>query len=626
MHPNGWSLAGHPFFFCPDFLRTSNELFIGNSGITCLLYISMTKENHLPYLPVTQEECLGSGWDSVDIVLVTGDAYVDHPSFGVAIIGRLLEDHGYRVAILSQPRYDRVDDFRRFGRPRLFFGITAGNLDSIVANYSGTGKVRSYDAYSPNGNPWFNGERSKNNRRRPDRATLIYANLARAAYKGIHVILGGVEASLRRFIHYDFKQDRLRGSVLTESKADLLIYGMGEKSVLQAAERLCKAKRLDNIEGTCRRLTDKEITEQFPDFFCPTSGRRVQVLPSWSDIHRDKTLFLEAELLIDQQARSTSASILAQRQQNSWLLQYPGQAPLSSEGLDAVYALPFSRKPHPNNPDIPAYTMIRHSITIVRGCSGNCSFCAICRHQGPLISNRSKHSILQEALRIKEADDFDGTITDLGGPTANLYRARCSLTACKKHDCLFPQVCKHLLLDEKSLMEVLQEVSSIDGIQNVFISSGLRMELLLKTPRLLEQLICRHLPGVIKIAPEHTEDDILSLMHKEPHQKLCEFLKQSRALAKKLGKSIVFNPYIITAHPGCTEHHALAMIKKLKRLGLTIRQSQDFTPTPGTLSTAMYVSGLHRDTKKEIFIPKKQSDKKQQRHLLEKSLRQKGTK
>jgi uncharacterized radical SAM protein YgiQ len=285
--------------------------------------------------------------------------------------------------------------------------------------------------------------------------------------------------------------------------------------------------------------------------------------------------------------------------------------------LDAVYELPFSRKPHPSTPDVPAYTMIRHSITIVRGCSGNCSFCAISRHQGPIISSRSKASILIEAARITDMDDFSGTITDLGGPTANLYETRCSLTTCKKHDCLFPSVCRHLHLDEEAFLDMLQEVLAIDGIRHVFISSGLRMELLLKTPRLLEALILAHLPGSIKIAPEHTEDEILTLMHKESHQKLCEFLNRCRMVAKKLGKEIRFNPYIITAHPGCTAQHSAMMVKKLASTGVQVRQFQDFTPTPGTLSTAMYVTGLHRDTNAPIFIPRNKSDKKMQRNILE---------
>ena len=580
----------------------------------------MTPSVSLAHLPVSRQECKALGWEYVDIILVTGDAFIDHPSFGIALIGRLLESHGYRVAILPQPHYDHLDDFRQFGRPHLFFGITAGNLDSIVANYSGNGKVRSSDAYSPNGNPWFDKERTKINRRRPDRASLLYANLARAAFKDVPVVLGGIEASLRRFIHYDYKQERLRGSVLTDGKADLLIYGMGEKSIIETARRISGNMPLDLIDGTCQRLTDREMARQFPDMSCPDNGQKIRILPSWADIQKNKKMFMEAERTIDLQARSCSRKILAQRQQSTWIVQYPASPPLTATELDELYQLPFSRKPHPTTPDIPAYTMIRHSITIVRGCSGNCSFCAISRHQGPVISSRSKGSILLEAARVRDMDDFDGTITDLGGPTANLYKTGCSLKTCKKHDCLFPQVCRHLRLDENALVDVLQNVLAIEGIQHVFISSGLRMELLLQTPLLLEALILAHLPGSIKIAPEHTEDEILTLMHKESHQKLCEFLSQCRKVARKLGKEIRFNPYIITAHPGCTAQHSAMMAKKLAAIGLQVRQFQDFTPTPGTLSTAMYVTSLHRDTNALLFVPRNQSDKKHQRKILEGNL------
>jgi uncharacterized radical SAM protein YgiQ len=576
----------------------------------------MTQSYLTAHLPTTRYECTERGWDSVDIVLVTGDAYIDHPSFGVAIIGRLLESHGYRVAILSQPRYDHLDDFRQFGRPHLFFGITAGNLDSIVANYSGNGKVRTYDAYSPGGNPWFDQVQTKSNRRRPDRASLFYANLARAAYKDVPIILGGVEASLRRFVHYDYKQEILRGSVLTDAKADLLIYGMGEKSIIETAAAIKEHKPLENIAGSCRRLTDSEMASQFPQP-PPDHTRKLIVLPSWAEIQEDRALFMKAERLIDTQAKSGSQNILAQRQQSSWVLQYPASAPLTTTELDALYALPFSRKPHPSTPDIPAYRMIRHSITIVRGCSGNCSFCAISHHQGSITSSRSKASILREADQIRDMDDFGGTITDLGGPTANLFNTQCSLKACRKRDCLFPDICRHLHLDENALLEVLREVSALDGIQHVFISSGLRMGLLLKTPLLLEAIIRAHLPGSMKIAPEHTEDEVLALMHKEPHQKLLEFLNQCKMIAKKLGKEILFNPYIITAHPGCTAHHSVRMMKRLTKLGLNVRQFQDFTPTPGTLSTAMYVTGLHRDKDIPIFITRNQSEKRRQREILE---------
>jgi uncharacterized radical SAM protein YgiQ len=575
------------------------------------------------HLPTTRQECQARGWGHVDIILVTGDAYIDHPSFGVALIGRLLEVHGYRVVILPQPRYHHVDDFRQFGRPSLFFGITAGNLDSIVANYSGNGKVRTVDNYSACGNPWFDREQIKNNRRRPDRATLIYANLAKAAYKDVLVILGGIEASLRRFIHYDYKQERLRGSVLTDAKADLLVYGMGEKSIIEIAKRVSEKKHLQGIPGTCQRFADEEISTGFPP---PSpSGRTLKVhyLPSWEEIKKNKQLFMEAERIIDLQARSCSQEILVQHQQSSWLVQYPSFPPMTTEEMDRIYEMPFTRKPHPATPDIPAYTMIRHSITIVRGCSGNCSFCAITRHQGPVISTRSKDSILREASLVRDMEDFGGTITDLGGPTANLYGTRCLLKTCKKHDCLYPKVCDHLQVDEKALLDVLKSVAAIPGIMHVFISSGLRMELLLRTPFLLEALISEHLPGSIKIAPEHTEDEVLSLMHKEPHRYLCEFLRQCKIVARKINRKILFTPYIITAHPGCTLEHTKAMAKKLDKLELHVRQFQDFTPTPGTLSTAMYVTNLHRDQNTPLFVPRNQSDKKKQRSILEEKIHRK---
>ena len=392
---------------------------------------------------------------------------------------------------------------------------------------------------------------------------------------------------------------------------------MGEKSVLLTAQAIAEGRTLNGIPGTCRRMTDREMAEQFPNMVSTAQVSSLRILPSWDDIAARRDAFMEAERTVDRQARSCSQDILAQRQQNTWLVQYPPPPPLSTEEMDAVYELPFSRKPHPSSPDIPAYHMIRHSITIVRGCSGNCSFCAISRHQGPIVSSRSKESIVREAAAVRNMDDFRGTITDLGGPTANLYQTACSRKKCSKHDCLYPEICPHLHLDATALIKVLQDVLAIEGIDHVFISSGLRMELLLQCPSLLEALIRDHLPGSIKIAPEYTEDDILSLMHKESHQKLCDFINHCRKVAKSIGKEIHFNPYIITAHPGCTVQHSRRMIHKLAKLGIQVRQFQDFTPTPGTLSTAMYVTGLHRDSKARIFIPKNQSEKKRQRQILE---------
>jgi len=564
-------------------------------------------------------ECAARGWEQVDIALVTGDAYIDHPSFGIALIGRLLESHGYRVAILAQPRYDRLDDFLQFGSPRLFWGISAGNLDSIVANYSGNGKVRTEDAYSPGGNPWRDGEPGKNNRRRPDRASLIYANLARAACKGTPVILGGVEASLRRFVHYDYKQQKLRASLLTDAKADLLVYGMGERAVVEIAARLAAGQGLKGISGTCERLTEAEFHGRFPDL--PTDGSdNWTLLPSWEAIQLEQPLFMEAERLIDRHARGCLSSLLIQRQQSAWLIQNPAAAPLTTAEMDQVYELPYSRKPHPATPDIPAYRMICHSLTIVRGCSGNCSFCAITRHQGPVISSRSPESIVREARLVSRMDNFTGVISDLGGPTANLYQTSCKVGSCRQHDCLYPRICPNLQVNEEVFLQLLKDISMIAGIRHVFISSGLRMELLRKTPKLLREIIRCHTPGAMKIAPEHTEEHVLALMHKEAHQQLLDFLAHCRREAAALGKKILFTPYVIASHPGCTPQDTEAMIKKFKALDLPIKQFQDFTPTPGTLSTASFVTGLHRDCNQPIPVMRNQSERMEQRRQIEKQL------
>jgi len=367
-------------------------------------------------LPITWLECRQRGWEYIDVLLVTGDAYIDHPSFGIALIGRLLESHGLQVAILPQPRYDSPEDFRQFPVPRLFCGITAGNLDSIVANYTGNGKVRDVDSYSPDGNPWRDGIQGRTNRRRPDRAVLIYSQLARAAFSETLLVLGGIEASLRRFIHYDYKQEKLRASCLTDAKADLLVYGMGEKAILEIADHCAASTSLHGIAGTCRRCTETEIQDRFADFTGKTSETYL-VLPSWEEIGKNRGLFLEAELLLDRHARSCSSRIVLQKQQTHWLVQYPAPPPLGREEFDGLYDLPFSRKPHPSTPNIPAYRMIRDSVTIVRGCSGNCSFCAITRHQGPKVSSRSRKSIVREVEKISKIAGFEGTISDLRRPT-----------------------------------------------------------------------------------------------------------------------------------------------------------------------------------------------------------------
>ncbi|SHO46137.1 YgiQ family radical SAM protein [Desulfopila aestuarii] len=609
--------------FRPPFSYSSLTSYLAFTLTVAHKHLESGATNLLP-LPVSWAECRSRGWDFLDILLVTGDAYIDHPSFGVALIGRLLEHHGYRVAILAQPRYDSSRDFLDFPAPRLFCGITGGNLDSIVANYTGNGKVRETDAYSPKGNPWRSSDHNKNNRYRPDRASLIYANLARSAFKDTPIILGGVEASLRRFVHYDYKQNKLRASLLADAKADLLIYGMAEQAVLSTAEKCKNGEPLNAIPGTCERLTDSQLQERYPHYCAEDSNQDFLILPSFADIHSNKELFLKAELAIDIHSRATSNKVILQRQQHHWVVQHQASPTLTIEALDSLYEFPYTRKPHPSTPDVPAYAMIKDSVTIVRGCSGNCSFCAITRHQGAAIQSRSNDSILRECTLLARQDDFQGTISDLGGPTANLFATSCAIGTCAKKDCLYPTLCKHLRIDEQRFINLLKNVSAIDSVRHVFISSGLRMELLLNTPSLLEKIITHHTPGAMKIAPEHTSDEVLTLMHKESHSLLKRFVEKCRKISSgKRGKTLQLVPYVISAHPGCTERHAKQLAEDMAALKLRISKFQDFTPTPGTISTAMYVAGQDRDGKK-IFVPRNNEERMRQRRIIEERFLNRG--
>lgn len=562
--------------------------------------------------PVNLNGLRTMGWKEYDVLLVTGDAYIDHPSFGIAIIARLLESLELRVAILSQPGHQDSRDFKAMGRPRLFCGVSSGNMDSIVANYSGNARVRDKDAYSPAGNPYFDHEKSRSLRRRPDRAVIRYAQLAREAFGDLPIVLGGIEASLRRFAHYDYQQERIRSSVLTDSKANLLVYGMGERAVVKIAQRLMQKKDLSNIPGTCEPLTDREASRLISNS-CAT------VLPDLTEIQQDISRFLFAELMIDKHARSGDKTILLQRQQAMWVKQNEPAAPLTTEELDTIYALPFTRLPSDMAKDTPAFAMIRNSITIVRGCSGNCSFCAIARHQGPVVTSRSIDAVARETKRLTLTHGFDGVITDLGGPTANLYGAECKKAhVCSRKDCLYPKPCPNLSINETRHIKLLQKTAKMPGIRRVFVSSGLRMELLLKTPRLMETILLHHTPGSLKIAPEHTEDEVLRLMHKPGASCLDSFLKEARDITKAHKKELRINPYFISSHPGCTLAHMNALAKKIKKLGLTVHQFQDFTPTPGTISTAMFVSEKDREhPERHIYTAKRRSERMAQRSVFE---------
>lgn len=562
------------------------------------------------FLATTPADLKERGYHYVDIILVTGDGYVDHPSFGIALIGRLLEKQGYRVAVLSQPDHKNCESFKIFGKPRLFFGISGGNLDSIVSNYTGNGKVRNSDQFSPGGNPFVDKEKSV--KRRPDHAVMRYSQLAKQAYPDVPLVLGGVEASLRRFCHYDYKQKKIRGSVLTDSKADVLVYGMGEKAVLEVASRLLRKQSIQGIDGTCVRLTPNSFKQ-----FIKANSIDVY-LPSFAEIGMSTDAFLDAELVIDKEARSGKKRVVCQMQQAHYVVQFPPQRVLDSQELDDLYELPFKRRCHPDFPDIPAFTMIKDSLTIVRGCCGNCSFCAITRHQGAEVSSRSIDSIVREVEKLAADPSFKGTVSDLGGPTANLFGVTCAKGGCAKRDCLFPEVCRYVDIDEDAFLTLLKKCMSIKAVRHLFISSGLRMELLLKTPRLLDRIIEHHTPGLMKIAPEHTVTRVLTSMHKPGLAVLEQFLALARDLSQKRGKEVDFSAYLISSHPGCKTADMQQLVADLKRCRLQINQFQDFTPTPGTLATAMFVSG--KDNRKHrVHIPGA-NERLQQRRILEKSM------
>jgi len=565
-------------------------------------------------LPLTKSEMFEFGWNEPDIVLVTGDAYIDHPSFGIAIIGRILSENGYKTVILSQPVHLNCEDFKRFGKPHLFFGITAGNLDSIVSNYTGNARIRDIDAYSPDGNPYFGSIKEKKFRIRPDRATIRYTQLAKEAYPDVPVILGGIEASLRRFAHYDFQQEKLRASVLEDSKADLLIYGMGEKQVIEIARRCDSKQDLSDIPGTCEIINESDISK--------INKENILNIPSFDSIINNNENFLIAELMIEQNSQSIKPKTLIQKQKSRIIKQNHPSNPLNSEELNKIYELPFSYKPHPLFKNIPAWKMIQNSITSVRGCAGNCSFCSISRHQGNIITSRDMDSIILETEKIQKHSYFRGSINDIGGPTANLYGTTCKIGyKCSRKDCLNPEPCKNLDFNPENFIHLLKTLRGKRNINHIFISSGLRYDMLIQTPDLLEELLLFHTPGRLKVAPESLSDNVLKLMHKSSSDVFRNFIDLTRKISEKNNKKQGILPYYISSHPGSTVEDMIITANESITSGIKSCSLQDFTPTPGSISTAMYFSNLNRNTKKEIFVAKTRTQRKEQRKVIEKYLK-----
>ena len=564
------------------------------------------------FLPITMEEVNKRGWSEVDFVIVTGDAYCDHHSFGTAIIGRLLERYGYRVAVLPQPDYKSVEDFRRFGRPRLGFLINSGVVDSMVNNYSVFKHRRRVDEYSPGGKAG----------RRPDRAVIVYSNRAREAYKDVPIIIGGLEASLRRMGHYDYWSDKVRRSVLLDSKADLLIYGMGERAILEIAEALeggIDISQITWIRGTCYYTGQESLANILPE-------ERIE-LPSFEEIAGSKKAYAHSfKLQHDNMDAVTAKTLIEAYPGNQFVVQNPPQPPLEQEELDDIYSLPFENEWHPSYDSeggIPAFKEIKFSVVSSRGCFGGCSFCAITYHQGRQVRARSKESILAECRALTEKPDFKGYIHDVGGPTANFRFPACqkqtSKGVCNHKDCLYPGVCKAMKVDHEDYLEVLRAVRKLPKVKKVFIRSGIRYDYLMADPkadRFIDELVRYHVSGTLKVAPEHVSDRVLYYMRKPGKDVFLQFCDKYREANERLGLRQYLIPYLISSHPGSTMEDAIELALFLKDYGFVPDQVQDFYPTPGTMATCMYYTGLDPMTMKPVYVARDLEEKKMQRALI----------
>jgi uncharacterized radical SAM protein YgiQ len=555
------------------------------------------------FLPTTIHEAQRRGWDTLDVIFVSGDAYIDHPAFGVPLLARWLEAYGFKVGIIAQPDWRSKEAFMVLGRPKLFFAVSAGAMDSMVAHYTPARKLRHDDAYTP-GNV---------HGKRPNRATIIYTSRIKEAFKDVPVIIGGIEASLRRFAHYDFWQDAVRRSILLDSKADLLIYGMAEQPLLTVAQRMKAAESLADIYDVRGTAYVSKIN--------PPSDQLVQEIPSFEAVVSDKKKFIEAFVTASREQNPYCGKTLLQRHGDRFLICNPPILPLSEQVMDSIYALPFQKAPHPSyQQPIPAWEQIKCSITSHRGCFGGCAFCAIVMHQGKIIQSRSEASVLKEVGVLSQKTWFRGSISDIGGPTANMYGLSCgkseAMHICRKPSCLYPQICKHLNTDDLRAVNLLKAVRNKPGIKHVAVSSGIRYDLLEKQPAYFDELIRHHISGLLKVAPEHLVDRVTDLMQKPGKQSFISFLSRFQKTNAQLGKKQQIVPYFISGHPGCTLQDMLELALTLKKLGLRVEQVQDFTPTPGTLSTCMFYTGIHPLTGKPIYVAKTDREKALQKALL----------
>ncbi|MDH3947791.1 MAG: YgiQ family radical SAM protein [Gammaproteobacteria bacterium] len=605
----------------------------------------------VPQLPMSRAEMDLLGWDSCDIIIVSGDAYVDHPSFGMAVIGRVLEAQGFRVGIIAQPDWTNTHDFRKLGKPNLFFGISAGNMDSMVNRYTADRRIRSNDAYTPN----------DEGGKRPDRSVIVYSQRVQEAYKDVPVVIGGIEASLRRIAHFDYWSEKVRRSVLLDSKADMLVYGNAERQIVEIAHRLAAGEALadiTDIRGTAfmrdalpegwTELDSTHVDEpgpvdDHPDPYAmaptpPTTetpdsdstskvvrfrkrekidrAKSVIRLPSFEQVRKDPVLYAHASRVLHLETNPGNARALIQRHGNKDLWLNPPPIPLTTKELDNVFELPYTRQPHEayGGARIPAYEMIRFSINIMRGCFGGCTFCSITEHEGRIIQNRSEDSVIREIETIRDSvPGFTGVISDLGGPTANMYRLACKSpeieSACRKPSCVFPDICHNLKTDHSPLIQLYRRARELPGIKKILIASGLRYDLAVKSPTYVKELVTHHVGGYLKIAPEHTEDGPLNKMMKPGIGTYDRFKAMFEKFSKQAGKEQYLIPYFIAAHPGTTDEDMLQLALWLKKNGFRADQVQAFLPSPMATATAMYYTGknpLRKVTQQseKVYIPK----------------------
>ncbi|MCC0653157.1 YgiQ family radical SAM protein [Clostridioides sp. ES-S-0001-03] len=560
------------------------------------------------FLPISKQDMIDRGWEELDFVLVTGDAYVDHHSFGTAIISRVLENAGYKVGIIAQPNWKTTDDFMKLGKPRLGFLVNAGNMDSMVNHYSVSKKHRDKDMYSPGGKMGY----------RPDRATIVYCNKIREAYSDVAIVIGGIEASLRRFAHYDYWSDKVRKSMLIDSGADLLVYGMSEKQIVDVANALNDGydpKYIRHIDGTC--YVADTLEEIYDNYI---------LIPSYKEICEDKMKYVEAFKIQYDEQDPFRGNIIVQPHGSKYLVQNKPEKPLNREELDEVYGLPYQKTYHPvyeKSGGIPAIEEVKFSIVSSRGCFGSCSFCAITFHQGRAVQSRSEKSIIDEAVGITKLNDFKGYIHDVGGPTANFRRPACNKQitkgACKNRQCLSPSPCKNLDADHSEYLHLLRAVRKLPNIKKVFVRSGIRYDYVMadKNNKFLRELIEHHVSGQLKVAPEHISEEVLEYMQKPAGKTYDKFRQKFFAINEELGKKQYLIPYLMSSHPGSTLNSAIELAEYLRDTHYQPEQVQDFYPTPGTLSTTMFYTGIDPLTMKPVYVPKSKRDKAMQRALLQ---------